>query len=49
VLDEGPAGADEDDGEEEQRALQQMRDVVKHGPEEKVRFRDPGGSFLNEF
>ena len=33
MLDEGPPGADEDDGEEEERALQQMGDVIEHGPE----------------
>jgi hypothetical protein len=33
VLDEGPAGADEDDGKEEECAFQQMSDVVEYGPE----------------
>ena len=33
VLDEGPPGADQHDGEEEQGTLQQMGDVVQHSPE----------------
>ena len=33
VLDEGPAGPDEDDGEEEQGTFQQVSDIVENGPE----------------
>ena len=32
VLDEGPAGADEDDGEEEKAAFEEVGDVVENGP-----------------
>ena len=35
VLDEGPPGSDQHDGEEEQGTLQQMGDVVQHSPENK--------------
>jgi len=33
VLDEGPSGADENDGEEKECAFQQVGYVIKHGPE----------------